>query len=345
MIHGQRSGGDLYMAFWEIRSLLYVVVCFVLAANTVRTHQHLRLLVATGLIGLSLYAVEGAFRRLVLIEAGYLGAVQDVWYPHEAVVFFASLVPLIIAQQVFGGPAWQRVLGLMVLPVAMYATLASERRAGQVALMVGLLVLFLVFLVVRRKAFFLVALPVLLAGAVYMPLFWNASGLLAQPARAVRSVTDPDGRDSASNVYRDLEKVNVRETINASPLFGVGFGREFTFYVAMPDLSFWQFWRYTPHANILWIWLKTGAIGFVSFWALLGLALAYASRVVKEDTDQTIVTLAMFALIALVTTLTFSYVDLGFTAGRVNVFIGTLLGTLSVIPYIRLSKMYGHHGE
>ena len=41
---------------------------------------------------------------------------------------------------------------------------------------------------------------------------------------------------------------------------------------------------------------------------------------------------ALFALSGIVTTVVFCYVDLGLISGRVTVFLGTLLGTLSVLP-------------
>src|SRR5207244_10663074 len=112
----------------------------------------------------------------------------------------------------------------------------------------------------------------------YLPLFWNNPRPTGQPARSVRSLVSPDPRDASSNEYRDLEAINVRATIDSSPLMGVGFGREFQFVVPLPDLSFWQFWHYEPHHNILWVWLKTGAIGFIAFWTLMGTALALAAH-------------------------------------------------------------------
>ena len=60
------------------------------------------------------------------------------------------------------------------------------------------------------KAFFIIGGTLLVVGAVYLPLFWNNVGLLGQPARAIRSISQPDERDAASNLYRDIEKINVQ---------------------------------------------------------------------------------------------------------------------------------------
>ncbi len=142
---------------------------------------------------------------------------------------------------------------------------------------------------------------------------------------------EPDPRDAASNLYRDLEKINVRATIASDPLLGVGFGRQFLFVVGMPDLSFWPFWHYQPHHNILWVWLKIGAIGFIIFWVVMGSTVARAAHCVKVLRHPELRVFAMLALTGIISSLVFCWVDLGLTAGRITVFLGTLIGTLAVL--------------
>lgn len=334
MVRGRISGGDMYIGFWEFRPLLYILVCYVLATNLVRTRLHVSLLTASGFIGMSLFAVEGAYRRLVLINTDIITAPMEVWYGHDTVVFIASLVVLVIAQQIFGAPAWQRTIGLLIVPVAIFTMLATERRAGQVSLIMAVLSIFFVLLFIRRKAFFLIAMPVLIAGAVYLPLFWNASGILAQPARAIRSISDPDPRDAASNLSRELEKVNIRATIQAFPILGVGFGQPFLQVVQIPDISFFPFWNFEPHHNLYWIWLKTGLPGYLVFWMLIGMTLVRAAHLTKTLRTRDLQVFALLALTGIVSTLTFCYVDLGLTMGRITVYLGILFGVVAILDQI-----------
>lgn len=335
LVRGQLSGGNMNIALWESRFLFYLVITYLLAANTIRSRPHVARLITLALVAMGLFAIEGAYRRIALIDTGTLGVIMEFAYSHEVVIFLGALIMLVVAQQVFGGPRWQRILGLgLFVPVAIYTLLATERRAGYIAVMVAFLALSLVLLVVHRKAFFLIAVPVIVSGAIYLPIFWNAPGLIGQPARAVRSLSEPDPRDAASNLYRELEKANVRATILSDPLFGVGFGREYLFIYGMPDLSFWPLWHYTPHHNILWVWLKTGAFGFISFWVLMGNALARGAHFVKVLRSHESRVFAAFALTGIVTTLIFCWVDLGLTMGRVTVFLGVCMGTLSVLDRV-----------
>jgi hypothetical protein len=247
------------------------------------------------------------------------------------VIFLGSLLVLTLLQNVFGAPRWQRILGLVTSPIAVYTLLASERRAGYIAIIIALVACIVVLAIAHRKAFFVIGITTLVVGSVYLPVFWNNTSLLGQPARAIRSVSQPDERDAASNLYRDIEKINVQAGIAGNPLLGVGFGQEFPFVAALPDLSWWMFWHYEPHHNILWVWLKTGAVGFIIFWSLMGGAIARGAFLAVKLRHPQARVFALLTLACVIMTLVFCYVDLGLVSGRVTILLGTLIGTLSVL--------------
>ena len=334
MVRGRISGGDSYIGFWELRPLLPIVVCYLLATNLIRTRSHVRLVIAFLMVGASVFAIEGAYRRVALIGFEQITGAMEGWYSHEGAVFLGSLIALVIAQQVFGAPLWQRLLGLPIVPIAVFTTLATERRAAQVSLIMAVLAVFIVLAVAHRKAFFMIAIPVMLAGAIYLPIFWNASGILAQPARAIRSISDPDPRDAASNLSRELEKFNIRATIRSYPILGVGFGQPFLQVVPIPDISFFPFWNFEPHHNLFWIWFKTGILGYLAFWMLIGTSLMRAAHLAKTLPDAELKVAALLVIGGIVATLTFCYVDLGLTMGRVTILLGTLFGLVAVLDQI-----------
>lgn len=334
LLRGLGDGGAAYVALWEVRFLLYIVGCYFLATNTIRTRRDLRILTGVLMLGTVAYALEGVYRKVVLIDRGMLlQDPEDAW-GHDSAVFISNLLLLILAQRVFGGPTWQRRLGPFLVPILLFTLLASQRRAANVTLLVSIMVFALVFLVVNRRAFLLLMVPLFLSAAIYFPLFWNSGGMLGQPARAVRSMISPDPRDLSSNYYREIEKINVRATIVANPVFGVGFGREFLMVIPLADLSFWPFWRYEPHNNILWVWLKLGAFGFAAFWALFGTAIAWGANLTKTLTGPEERAFALFAVGAIISSLVFCWVDTGLTFPRFTAILGTILGTLAVLDQI-----------
>ena len=329
------GGGDSYVAFWEARSLAYFGICYILGANLIRTRRDVAALLAVHLLATGLYAIEGMYRDVALVRPGLLLVAQEFAYSHEVVIFLAAMILQVLIQRVLGAPLWVQLIGPFLGAIAIYTMLATQRRAGYIALFVGFAAFALVWLVCHRKAFFMIVVPAMVAIALYLPVFWNDTGLLGQPARAVRSLSAPDERDASSNAYREMEKVNVRETIMSDPILGVGFGRPFLFIIPLPDLSWWPFWRFQPHHNVLWVWLKTGAVGFTLFWMMMLGGIALAANRAKILIDPTTRSFAFVAMAALAITLVFCYVDLGLTNGRVTMYLGTILGALSTLHLIK----------
>jgi len=316
LARGALGGGDLYIGFWEIRYLLYVPACYVIARTSLRRPEHVTALLRVGLIGATLFAIEGAYRKLFLVKTGALGWQVDFYYEHDDVVFLATFLIAAIATFVFKTHGRVRTFGMAVAPLLAFTLLASNRRAGVIVVLIDLLIVAVVMLVVNRKAFFVSAPLVIVAAVVYLGLFWNASGVVGQPARAVRSLYEPDARDAASNIYRVIENYDISRTLQDDPILGVGFGREFQMVATLPDLSWWPFWRYETHNNVLWLWMKTGALGYLFFWMLFGIAIAKASGGARRLRDPALRTAALVCLAGLVGVVVFGYVDLAFVSGR-----------------------------
>lgn len=333
-VRGALGGGDLYIGLWELRFLLYIPACYLVARAALRTPQDVANLLGAGLVATALLALEGAYRRIALIDTGTLGVIREFAYEHEDVLFLAAFTMFLLAAHVFGAFRRARVLGLPLAPVFLYTLLATERRAGIIVLFVGILVVGLTTLFVRRKAFILSALPVMVVTVMYLATFWNATGLLGQPSRAIKSLYEPDPRDAASNLYRALETFDIDVTIHSDPVLGVGFGRPFIMAAPLPDLSWWPFWHFETHNNILWIWLKTGVLGYIVFWTMVGGAVSRAAFAAKRLVEPTLRCAALFSLIAIVGTVVFAWVDLGLVSGRVTVLLGVALGVLAVVERI-----------
>ncbi len=335
VIRGTIGGANFNYTFWESRFLFSLVLAYVVAANTIRTRAHVRTLTTLILVCVSLSAIEGIWRKYALINAGLLGSAQETWYSHDGTVIWGLLITLVLAQQVFGGARWQRLLGPFMALLGLFVMLVSERRAGLIALMIAIVVFLFGLITINRKAFLLIALPTTLVAAVYLPLFWTDTGTLGQAARSVRSISSPDPRDAASNVWRDLEAYNVQATIASDPLLGIGFGRPFLQVVTVPDISGFEFWDYEAHHNILWVWMKTGAVGFIIFFVLLLGGIARSIWLAKRLAQPELKTFAMVAMTGIVMTAVFCYVDLGLTGTRLPMLLGVALGTVGVLERIR----------
>jgi hypothetical protein len=206
----------------------------------------------------------------------------------------------------------------------------TERRAGWIGLDVALVLVACFMFRMRRKPFWIVVLPLALLYCSYLGVFWNAQGTLAQPARAVRSISDPNSRDQASNEYRFAEAYDLRLNIRANPLTGLGFGRPYVFYVPLPDLSFWVFWHYIPHNQVFWVWMRVGPIGFAMFLSVLGIAIVHGVQMLKIASRTRASPYLVAVVGALLMIPSFAFVDIAFTNIRICMLLGLALGTVGV---------------
>jgi hypothetical protein len=107
----------------------------------------------------------------------------------------------------------------------------------------------------------------------------------------------------------------------------------------VPDISnVFVFWDYEAHHDIMWVWMKTGAVGFILFFVLMGRGLSRGVRLVRELKDRDGRVFALLSVCGIVMSLVFCYVDLGLVGARIPILLGTMLGTVSVLDRIYASS-------
>jgi hypothetical protein len=183
----------------------------------------------------------------------------------------------------------------------------------------------------QRKAFLIIAALMLLIVPPYMVAFRNASGPLGLAARAFNSDSAPVGtRDYSSDLYRLIEKTNVRLTIRESPLTGKGFGQEFTRYYQLVNLDAFTYQYFTPHVQILWLWLKLGLFGWITFWFLICSGLFRLGQIVKYERDIQRLNLAVTTGSVITAIMVFAYLDLSLIDTRLMTLLGISIGLLDI---------------
>jgi O-antigen ligase len=223
----------------------------------------------------------------------------------------------------------------LLLPFVVIANLANNRRTSWLILIGGFAVLFVaawVRLPERRQLLARLAIGMAVTAALYFPLFWNSTSLLAQPARAVRSAVAPYERDLQSNQYRVYEDANLMLDIRRSAPLGLGFGVPID-YSGVPFYDLTKSnpsLRFEPHNGVLYIWLRLGSLGALVFWFVVGAGIIAACRLARSPDAQ----LALYGAVTLCTLIAYvveGNYDLGLSAFRIAVFVGCILGGLEAV--------------
>lgn len=335
--HGIGTGGALRPAIWEIRPLMYLLPAYLLAFNLMRTHKQINLVFWLFLGAVAFKGILGSWRYLVTL-GGDLARIEGITshnslLAHEESLFFALFFVFIIVMWLVRSGGNQLRFAVALSPPVLLAFLANQRRVGTLALLVGALVVcLLAYHLVQHRQKLVRSLALVAAATVpiYVALQGSGGTLLAEPARAIASIYSPDERDLSSNLYRSVETGNLQRNILASPLLGHGYGKPIIWYEPLPDLSdLFIFWEYIPHNTLLWVWMRTGFLGFVVFWFMIGRFLVEALMVARSQRSPYIQGIAIWSVAATLGWLAMGALDQGLVDFRSTILLGVVMGLVS----------------
>lgn len=333
LVFGLVNDGNVVVAVFEVRPLLYLPVLYLLIVNLLTTERDFDRLLMVSMAGISIHSIF-ALRYYFDLPAVARAELQDLG-EHAASIHSNAYFILIIAVFAFGAPSRRRrtLLLLGSMPIVMEYVLA-QRRSAAVALGIGI-VLLCVLLFWKRRAVATWLVPLVVAcGVAYLAVFWNSTGGLGAGAQAVKSYIAPDSLsaiDQSSDAYREIEARNIWFTIQSNELFGVGFGRPFLRPFPLPDLSFFVFVDYLPHNGVLWIWLKTGVLGFATMLTLILRTIRDGAAGVLSAVSSARAAMCFTALAYVVMYMVFAFVDIAWDI-RSCVFLALSLAICADLP-------------
>lgn len=337
MVVGIGRGGawNQTAALAELRGPLFLCVTYFLTVNLVREQRHMTILLRLLVVLTVVKAVQGLWNYVDMVNGPvWLDAVTA----HEDVVFFNLALVFALAAFVIDARGRLSWMLYAAVPFIVATELVTQRRVAFVALAAALVVLAVLLSVERPRRtalFFGASVLVFLA---YAALFWDQQGLLAQPVRAIKGILDPtslSARDLASNWWRQIEDLNVANTIRQLPLTGVGLGQEYLFVREPPALTNFIYWRYMTHDAVLWVWLKAGVAGMLVFWTLVAQTAIVGARLFRRLPSANLKLVAMLPILLVVIQVVFSTVDLGLTYSRNMIVLGTVLGFTGYLESVR----------
>jgi len=113
----------------------------------------------------------------------------------------------------------------------------------------------------------------------------------------------------------------------------MGFGLPYLTIYPQADISYlYPLWNVIPHNTLLWLPMRMGVPGMITFWGLVGMAVLQAGVVVRRHRDPLVRATAVFAAAAIVAELLVAYGDLQLESYRNLIFLGALLGVLNNLP-------------
>ena len=228
---GAARGGawNADISLTESRAPFQMCLAYFLAANAVRSRLQVSVFMWLFVLMSAVKAVQTILNHQ---EAADLSYTLRTIISHEDVVFMGAAIALAVVAVILGYRSRLVVALLALQPLFLTAELLAYRRVGFIALGVMFLAIAIVALFTRpRRAAVMMAI-VAVAFAFYLVIFWDETGPLGEPLRAMRSVFDASTTslvDQNSSAWRDVEHQNIGYTIRQLPLTGVGVGQRYLF--------------------------------------------------------------------------------------------------------------------
>lgn len=332
-LYGMSQGGDLTIALWTYRPMTYLPLAIILTGNLIRSRDHVRQLVWAALFGLAFKGFLGFLFVAVDLQWRFKTVLEIA--EHSYSIHLNSAIVLLIALFYFKGSPRMRWFLLVSAPFMLVGVIGNQRRAGDVALALALMILGLLSQWFNRRVFWTVVPPLAMLFVLYLGVFWNSTSAPAAVAKQVRSIIAPveGSEEESSNLYRDLENINIRYTIQQEPLMGVGMGRKFYIIAPMPDISFFIWWEYFTHNSIVWMWMQAGVGGFISMLIMVGSAISLGVRAVFRAPPGDMRAIAFVATSYLLMHFVFAYVDMSW-GGESMIYLGTFIGLINAFERI-----------
>ena len=310
----------------ETRPYVYLAAAYVLTAVLVENRAGVRRMLWAFILVGGIKALQALY---IFWSVRHMSPHPEALLGHEEALFFGVFILLVPALWLFGVKGKLRTVATWLLPLVIAANLANNRRTAWVVLGAGLILLVVIGMVclpARRRMLRRTVLVVLALSAVYFPLYWNKTGGLAQPARAVHSMVSPDPRDAASDLYRIQENANLKINIRHGGLVGRGFGVPIDYALPIVDIKdIDPLITYIPHNGVYYVLMRMGPLGGIAFWALIAAGVIAGCRLAKR-VDPELAALGAVVACAIVGYVFEGALDQGFFFYRIAFVMGALLG-------------------
>ena len=333
-VSGMTQGGAFLPALWEMRALCYLGLMYFFVPQIVQTKKQLQTFFWVCIGAISFKAFQGIAR---FIDLGFSFQGQRTLTNHEDPVFFVTLMVLLLALVLFKAQSRQQRVLLWLLFPLIIGFIVAQRRGAYGAAFVSFVTLLVLLPTKERWMYLKGLLPAIVIIGLYTAIFWNSNSVLASPVRRVassfRATPETNAYAYYSNLYRKYENYDLAVTVRRAPVVGIGFGKKYDAPIKLAHLLF-PLREYIPHNEILWLLVKTGAVGFFLFWFFLNSFVSQGASLLSRLKDPYLKAVCAVAVVAVVSQITVSYFDLQLTYYRNMVYLGALMGLVPTLETI-----------
>jgi len=330
--YGLLRGGDFLVSLWEVRSLFYLGLMYLIVPQIIQTKKQLRILIWVILIAITIKALQGLgwFVLQGFNTEGFaaLTSLSDT-------VFMVTIFYLLAALLLFNVKSGERIYIIAVLFILLPGFYMGQHSVAFASLGIAGFVFFVLMENKYRWRLIKILSPLLILGGIYLGVFRNNNSKLTHPVQLVKSgITEVEKyqnpADYYSKLYDDTENNNFAVITRQNMITGIGFGRKYNPPLTPAKITI-PIREFIAHNGNLWLLVKTGIFGFFAFWFFFNAFVFKGTFVYKNLKDPYLKAVLAVVIIAVINQMVVSYFDLQLTNYRNMVYLGALMGLLPAI--------------
>jgi len=312
-LFGLIRGGDFSLSLWQLNSVMYLPVVFMLFHVGLRgpkDHEAIAKVVLAAATYKALLAIYVMHTFRVPYDPQTGSDKLAYATTHADSILFADAFILILAGLLERIGKRMKWVAIGLLPILAFGMISNNRRLVWVQVALVFLTVYIVAADGPIKRIVRRALTIAAPGIVlYLILGWNSGGgSFFKPARMMRSVVD--AKSDGSSLWRELENYNLIASFQSSPITGLGFGNPYVEFVPMPAVDY-SLERYVPHNGVLGLWCFCGYIGYAALTMLWAGGVYFAMRAYHATKDRQYRAAALVSFGAVLVYIVQSWGDLG----------------------------------
>jgi O-antigen ligase len=321
-IQGSMGGGNMSMAKLQVSAFLLMLLLAYVSGVAFRGMRDYRTVATLVVAAACIKALIATYVMQTVVPT------PEYATSHGDSVLFAAAAVILVVRYAEQPTRRNFVWGTMLMPLVLLGMVENDRRLVWVQVAAALITFWLVSERTRAKRYF--SRMLLIAGipvfALYVVVGWNSKSALFAPIQTYRSVNGDETQTDSSTLYRDTENYNLMMTMRFSPFMGSGFGRPFTEFVKLPDISFFKEYTFLPHNSLLGLWAFAGAFGFTGLSMTFAVCIYFARRAYLHARTPEERIAAFMVIGAVVVHLVQCWGDIGFSERLGSYVVGPALG-------------------
>lgn len=318
-LHGVMTGGALETALVQNRVFYLLPLWTFIGFVVMRDEQFFRKIFFWLTVLMVLKSLQAIF--IWITNRGELAEMEYIYEHYFSAYQVVAMLHLL--QYVWRRPEGVlKATSLIAFVITIIAYVLNDRRTSYVGIPFALVMLLFFLPKSFMKRYGRLIISTTLTAGIFTAATWT---LPFSVGAFYRSFGEETGQEGPS--YRDLENANMLREVSRAPLTGMGYGKEFEEFYAMPSVaSVYPRYKMIPHNALLSAWCYGGPLTIAGVSLIFLFMFGLSGRLIYDEHMVGYRYIGIFCLFYFMQFFSYVFGDIGLTVSKNQLLGGLFLG-------------------